>query len=433
MAQTYLPIQTVTVGSGGSSSIEFTNIPQNYTDLKIVCSVRNTSSTGAIVNLAFNSDANVSNYDGRYIETNGTTIGSYTDQKRAIGYINTSTTTTSTFSNNEVYIPNYSGSAYKTFGVDGLMENNSTTHYIALFANIWKSTSAITSITLTPTSNSFAQHSTFCLYGIGGVRASGGTITADSNYTYHTFTSTGSFTAMENIKQLETLIIAGGGGGGKRGAGGGAGGLLLTSGQSVIAGSTYLVVIGAGGSGSTSTFSTGSNGSNSQFSSITQSVGGGGGGSVDNRTGANGGSGGGGFVGSAGGSGTAGQGNAGGTNTATGGQDTGSGGGGAGGVGASGDASFPGSGGPGTGAYWIWANATNTSSSGYYAGGGGGAGNSTGSSGGIGGGAQGRSNSTGDNGSANTGGGGGAGGNNTGGPFNGGPGGSGLIIIRYPN
>ena len=40
MANTFKKIQTVTVGSGGAASIDFTSIPQTYTDLKIVLSAR---------------------------------------------------------------------------------------------------------------------------------------------------------------------------------------------------------------------------------------------------------------------------------------------------------------------------------------------------------------------------------------------------------
>jgi len=38
-------IQTVTVGSGGAANIEFTSIPQTYTDLVVVLSLRNNRST----------------------------------------------------------------------------------------------------------------------------------------------------------------------------------------------------------------------------------------------------------------------------------------------------------------------------------------------------------------------------------------------------
>jgi len=160
-----IPISTVTVGSGGAASIDFTGIPQTYTDLLIKISGRN-SGTNGIVNLSFNSDTTAGNYEGRYLEGNGSTVGSFTDQDRAAGYIDGSGSTANTFGNSETYIPNYTSSNYKSFSVDGLNENNATTAYSGLFANIWKSTSPITSITLTTGSGNFAQYSSATLYGI---------------------------------------------------------------------------------------------------------------------------------------------------------------------------------------------------------------------------------------------------------------------------
>jgi hypothetical protein len=61
---------------------------------------------------------------------------------------------------------------------------------------LWRSTAAITSITLYWRSN-IAVGSTFSLYGIaaeGAAYASGGYVTSDSQYYYHTFTSSGTFT-----------------------------------------------------------------------------------------------------------------------------------------------------------------------------------------------------------------------------------------------
>jgi hypothetical protein len=79
-------------------------------------------------------------------------------------------------------------------------------------------------------------------------------------------------------------IITGGGGGGGSGygpGGGGAGGLISAAGQSVIPGTNYSIVIGAGGNGGTSgsySNQSGTNGSDTSAFSLT-AIGGGGGGS----------------------------------------------------------------------------------------------------------------------------------------------------------
>jgi hypothetical protein len=111
---------------------------------------------------------------------------------------------------------------------------------------------------------------------------------------------------------VDYLVVAGGAGGGAgRGGGGGAGG-YLTSSTALNVGTTYSIVVGAGGTGATAaSTSRGTNGANSTISGILiTSIGGGGGsssGTVGNA-GASGGSGGGGAIfGGAGGAGTSGQ------------------------------------------------------------------------------------------------------------------------------
>jgi hypothetical protein len=65
-------------------------------------------------------------------------------------------------------------------------------------------------------------------------KASGGTITTDGTYWYHTFTTSGTFVPYENLT-ADCLVIAGGGAGAatdgndtQGGGGGGAGGLRST-------------------------------------------------------------------------------------------------------------------------------------------------------------------------------------------------------------
>jgi len=296
--------------------------------------------------------------------------------------------------------------------------------------------------------------------------ATGGTVTTSGAYKYHTFTSSGTFTA-EDSGAVDCLVV--GGGGGAAGTGGrgaaGAGGLRWLTAQSVLV-RDYTVTIGPGGANGGGSDVCGYNGTASSFAgsgftTITASGGGRGAGGSGNTTSTDGGGGGRGGIGGSGGGGNydgiAGTGNlgaytpvegyAGGAST-TSAQYGGGGGGGAGGVGAAGSASAGGVGGVGednflnqsstalgqadTTALLAGASAgVDVGGVRYIAGGGAGGLYSGGSSsaGGNGGGGNGGygSSTAGINGAANTGSGGGGGS----GSAAGGAGGSGIVIIRY--
>jgi hypothetical protein len=164
MANTFIKIASTTVGSGGAASIDFTSIPSTYTDLVVVVSARNTSTSGGAINMKFNGSS--SNYSNRYVQGNGASASSATYSAAIVGEINLSNSTASTFASNSFYIPNYAGSTNKSVSVDSVTENNATTAYTTLTAGLWSDISAINQITFTPTANSFAQYSTATLYGI---------------------------------------------------------------------------------------------------------------------------------------------------------------------------------------------------------------------------------------------------------------------------
>jgi hypothetical protein len=270
--------------------------------------------------------------------------------------------------------------------------------------------------------------------------ATGGTVSTSGSYTYHTFTSSGTFQVTSaSLTSVAYLVVAGGGGGGSGhyGGGGGAGGVSYHSGKAVSV-TSYGVTVGGGGP--VSTDARGGNGDDSSFHSTTSNGGGGGGAYASYYQANAGGSGGGGGTCNycsprgAGASnqgitgGATGYGNSGGNSSQYSNGGAGGGGGGAG----SGGSNAPGThtggaGGAGKNTWSDWATATSTGVSGYYAGGGGGAGysgsgNGAGGSGGGGAGTEGSPN----NGTQNTGGGGG-GATAT----YGGTGGSGVVIIRY--
>ena len=444
---TMVPIETVEVGAGGQAAIEFTNIPQTYTDLVVKVSGRSTATTTG-VDITFNGSS--TSYTNRRLYGTGSTAAS---DSAGTAYISNtmiadSSYTANTFGNGEFYIPNYTSSNNKSISVDGASENNATTALMMLTAGLWSNSAAITSVKITPNAGNFAQYSTATLYGVknyaltqidAGAKASGGIVTSDANYWYHTFTSSQTFTPIENLT-ADFLVVAGGGGGGR--GPGGAGGLRGFTSQSLTNGTSYTVTVGAGGNKAASDPSTGSNGNNSSisgsgFSTITSSGGGGGGSGASNANGngLSGGSGGGagndddtGFSGGAGNvggyspvEGYAGgacviyaafsqYGSGGGGGAASAGQSNIS--GGAGG-------NYSGLPGQGSSAYSTWGEVTgtghNVNNTYYYSGGGTSRDTSYRSNGG--GGAAGDA-----NGLTSTGGGAGGGGN----------GGSGIVIIRYP-
>lgn len=435
MAQNYVLLERIELNAS-AASVTFSNIPQSgYTDLKVVMSARN---DGAQYYGEVYFNGNTTGYSRRLLYGDGSAAGSLSASNAFTLVTNPTTSyTANTFGNFELYIPNYTGSANKSFSIDAVIENNATTSYQTMYAGLWSNTAAITSITLDPDSTSnFVQYSTFSLYGLAAVgttpviapKASGGNITTDGTYWYHTFLSSGTFTPATALT-CDALVVAGGGGGAS--GGGGAGGLLNFTSQS-FATTSYTVTVGAGGAGGTGA-NNGTVGVDSQIGALTLVKGGGYGGDLSQVGGNSGSGGGGGAAGSgtyAGGTQTSGQGNAGGSQAGQNGSPyPAGGGGGAGAAGGNASGSTSGSGGAGVNTYSSWASATSTGVSGYYAGGGGGANyitSGTQGSGGAGGGAAGGNGVT-NNGIVNTGGGGGGRTDRAGG----GSGGSGIVIIRY--
>jgi len=166
MANTFVKIQTVTVGSGGAATIDFTSIPQTYTDLKIVASARTNSVTiTESCKITFN--AITTGYTNRYLFGDGSSASSGTGTDSAVFRIPALNATASVFGNGEVYIPNYTSANYKSLSDDSVAENNAAGAGLILSANLMSNTAAITSIKITPlVGGSFVQYTTATLYGI---------------------------------------------------------------------------------------------------------------------------------------------------------------------------------------------------------------------------------------------------------------------------
>ena len=164
---TYTLINSVTVGSGGAATIDFTSIPSTYTDLLIKFSLRDDFAGGVYDNLVIRFNNITTNYSEKNLYGNGSTAASASTGTTVLRYINGNTSTSNTFGNGEMYIPNYAGSTNKSSSIDTVTENNGTEAWASLNALLWSNTSAITSVKLTPSSGTlFLEYSTAYLYGI---------------------------------------------------------------------------------------------------------------------------------------------------------------------------------------------------------------------------------------------------------------------------
>jgi hypothetical protein len=166
MANTYYRLNSITVGSGGIAQVDFTSIPQTYTDLLIKTST-NVSSLN-VLRIRFNSVSS-SDYTQKVLRGTGAAAASFSNAGwDTLTYFTPSYNNdgANIYSNNEYYIPNYTGSTTKSFSGDSVTEANATTAYQVLYAGLLNNTSAITSISLFAQSGNFNQYSTFTLYGI---------------------------------------------------------------------------------------------------------------------------------------------------------------------------------------------------------------------------------------------------------------------------
>ena len=153
-------VSTVTVGSGGAASIEFTGIAGTGKDLLLLVSLRTTSS-GPTHDLELNGTSITNNGIRLLGDSNGAQSysGSYIP-------VNASTFTSNTFSNSAIYVSNYTSSANKSVSIDAVSENNAaSTDQRGIMASIFNSSAAVTSMKVLPFSGaSFVQYSTASLY-----------------------------------------------------------------------------------------------------------------------------------------------------------------------------------------------------------------------------------------------------------------------------
>ena len=168
MATTCKLIAKNVLGSD-TATVTFSSIPGTYTDLLVVASHRTTASGNAqtyVLNMNINGVSTDRTWRrlGAY---NGNQTYSDSGTGATTAICPGSTVTADTFGSTQIYFPNYAGSTNKSFSVDDVTENNSSTNNsITPLAGLWSSTAAITELSFAAGSGNLKSGSSFFLYGI---------------------------------------------------------------------------------------------------------------------------------------------------------------------------------------------------------------------------------------------------------------------------
>lgn len=157
-----------------AGSIDFSALPTSYGALLIEAQLRgDTAATFTNVNLRFNADAGV-NYNYGQISTNGTTVAT-TEQYGQVsiipGVIPAATAPTSAGGPLMVLVPNYGGTTFHKNTLSLVASNNADAGpnqmNMAFGQGRWKSTAAITRVTLLPSAGSFVAGSRMTIWAQG--------------------------------------------------------------------------------------------------------------------------------------------------------------------------------------------------------------------------------------------------------------------------
>ena len=168
---TYVAIAK-TVLTGSQTSVTFASIPNTYTDLLLVMSVRGSRATTNEAAYLLFSGTTVPESSWSYTEFYASSGNVYSDRFSNYGAgnilaLNGSSTTADTFSNIECYIPNYAGSTNKVVSVTGVVESNIANGPYAYATGLLKTdTAAISNLYVVIANGNFVSGSRFDLYGI---------------------------------------------------------------------------------------------------------------------------------------------------------------------------------------------------------------------------------------------------------------------------
>ena len=161
---TYDKIATQTLASA-ASSITFSSIAASWTDLRLVFSLIGTVA-GNTVRMQLNGDT-ASNYSETFMYGDGTTAAS--SYNTSVTFLTLGVGGTSTFPKLKTLdFFSYAGSTFKSLLLTSSDDQNAAGSYVSRHIQMWRNTSAITSINLylSGVGQTFAAGTTATLYGI---------------------------------------------------------------------------------------------------------------------------------------------------------------------------------------------------------------------------------------------------------------------------
>jgi len=165
----YESISTVTVGSGGASSVSFTSIPSTYQHLQVRILTRSTFTANEWpIFVQLNSSS--SGYAYHDLQGNGSSVSVSAASSQSLMQLGDTSAASGTASSFGVFIldildyantnKNKTGRTLYGYDLNGSGK-------VGLRSGLWANTSAVTSLSF-GTGGDFAQYSSFALYGIKG-------------------------------------------------------------------------------------------------------------------------------------------------------------------------------------------------------------------------------------------------------------------------
>jgi len=168
----YSSIQTVTVGSGGASSITFSSIPSTWTHLQLryMAQATGSGSYTPYLQMGNGSIDTSNNYSFHFINGNGSSVTAVGQSSSGNNVIITSVisnnSNTNIFGVGIIDILDYANvNKTKVIRNLGGADSNGSGN-VGLFSGAWFSTSAINTLTLFNGGANWAQNTTFALYGV---------------------------------------------------------------------------------------------------------------------------------------------------------------------------------------------------------------------------------------------------------------------------